>query len=231
MPVTPIRVVPEKGIEVPRDVRSRLEEAVTELKVKIQGLRTSLDHARRDLMPDVEIYHNAVRYALDQDIFREAKEFKVAETLTAQGIERAEQLKRGETPWTSATSLIVRGYRSEVDDSVQPYGLVVPDSYDPAANRRHRLDIWHHGRNLNGTELRFLNDRQTQSGHFTPNDAIVLHTFGRYSSDLDDTGKSLSERIASGSHHRRGGLVLDSDPLERSVDRPPREKRRGLDPH
>lgn len=186
----PIRIVPEKGIEVPAKVRDTIEAATIGLERKIDELRATLDEEHLQALPDVEIYGNAVRYAIDQDIFREEKEFGVAETLIAQGIQRAEQLERGETPWTTATGLIVRGYRSKVDGSVQPYGLVVPDSFDPKAEHRHRLDIWHHGRSLNGSELRFLNDRQTNPGHFTPQDAIVLHTFGRFSNAMKYAGET-----------------------------------------
>ena len=183
----PTRIVPEEGIDIPANVRERLQAQVTGLESKIDKLCRS--SASERLLPDVEIYRNAVRYALHQNIFREQSEFQVAETLVAQGIERANQLEQGKTPWTTTTGLVVRGYRSQIDDSVQPYGLVVPESFDPSANRRHRLDIWHHGRALNGTELRFLNDRQTQPGQFTPKDTIVLHTFGRFSNAMKYAGE------------------------------------------
>lgn len=183
----PTRIVPEEGIDIPANVRERLQAQVTGLESKIDELRSS--NASERLLPDVEIYRNAVRYALHQNIFREQSEFQVAETLVAQGIERANQLEQGKTPWATATGLVVRGYRSRIDDSVQPYGLVVPDSFEPTSDRRHRLDIWHHGRALNGTELRFLNDRQTQPGQFTPKDTIVLHTFGRFSNAMKYAGE------------------------------------------
>ena len=41
-------------------------------------------------------------------------------------MERASQLRDGKAPWTTATGLVVRGYVSKIDGSVQPYGLVVP---------------------------------------------------------------------------------------------------------
>ena len=82
-----------------------------------------------ELLPDVQIYHNAVRYALKHNEFFNAREVPVAKKLLQQGMERAKQLREGKAPWNTATGLVVRGYVSKIDGSVQPYGLVVPASY------------------------------------------------------------------------------------------------------
>jgi predicted peptidase len=63
---------------------------------------------------------------------------------------------------------------------VQPYGLVVPPSYQMNSPYEHRLDIWCHGRGETLTELAFLNARQSSPGEFTPKNAFVLHLYGRY---------------------------------------------------
>ena len=42
-------------------------------------------------------------------------------------------LRDGHAPWTTETGLVVRGYVSKIDGSVQPYGLVVPASYRPGS--------------------------------------------------------------------------------------------------
>ncbi len=75
----------------------------------------------------------------------------------------------------------MRGYVSKLDDSVQPYGLIVPASYRPGTATPHRLDIWFHGRNETVTELAFIDGRQKSPGQFAPPHAFVLHPFGRYS--------------------------------------------------
>src|SRR5205823_14551777 len=93
-----------------------------------------------ELLPDVQIYHNAVRYALKYNEFYSDKEFVVARNLLRQGLERATALRDGKAPWTTATGLIVRGYLSPIDDSAPPYGLVVPASYRPDTPYQHRLD-------------------------------------------------------------------------------------------
>ncbi|HVK04403.1 MAG TPA: prolyl oligopeptidase family serine peptidase, partial [Armatimonadaceae bacterium] len=124
------------------------------------------------------------RYALAYDEFYEPKELETAKALLAQGAERARALRAGDAPWTKATGLVVLGYVSKIDGSVQPYGLVVPETWTDGAGmakpRRHRLDFFCHGRGEKLTELSFIDQRQKSPGEFTPPDAFVLHPYGRY---------------------------------------------------
>jgi pimeloyl-ACP methyl ester carboxylesterase len=174
--------MPPVGIEVPPAIKAELEKGVSDLSWQIENLKGSLKSKPEllELLPDVQIYCNAVRYALEDNIFYRTNDFAVARKLLEEGIERARSLGNGQTPWTSATGLVVRGYLSKLDGSVQPYGLVVPPSYKAAENRKWRLDLWFHGRNNNGSELSFLADREKNPGEFTPEDTIVLHPYGRY---------------------------------------------------
>ena len=100
--------------------------------------------------------------------------------LLKEGRERAEQLLAGKAPWDSATGLVVRGYVSRIDGSVQPYGVIVPESYRADAMPRHPLDIWFHGRGETLSEVNFLDEHRHSRGEFTPPDTIVLHPYGRY---------------------------------------------------
>jgi pimeloyl-ACP methyl ester carboxylesterase len=177
-----VRPVPPPGVAVPADVRADLQAGCDALGREIADLSTALKARPRllELLPDVQIYHNAVRYALAYNEFYGDKEFAVARGLLKQGAERAAALRDGTAPWATATGLVVRGYRSRIDGSVQPYGLVVPASYRPDTPHRHRLDFWFHGRDERLTELRFLDARQRSAGDFTPPNAFVLHLYGRY---------------------------------------------------
>jgi pimeloyl-ACP methyl ester carboxylesterase len=180
--VDKVRPVPPPGVSVPAADRQALQDGVDALGKEIASLRTALAEkpALLELLPDVEIYFNAVRYALANNEFYDVKELAVARDQLAKGTERARLLRDGKAPWISATGLIVRGYRSEIDGSVQPYGLVVPASYRPDSPYRHRLDVWCHGRGEKLTELNFLKDRERSFGEFTPPHAFVLHLYGRY---------------------------------------------------
>jgi pimeloyl-ACP methyl ester carboxylesterase len=177
-----VQRVPPAGKAVPDDVRKELQAGTDELARSIDDLRTALKAkpALLDLLPDVQVYHKAVDWALRYDEFFDAREFATARRILQQGQERARQLRDGQTPWTTATGLVIRGYVSRIDGSVQPYGLVVPDTYRPPTAHKFRLDLWWHGRDERLTELKFVNDRQTNRGQFSPPNAFVLHPYGRY---------------------------------------------------
>ena len=172
-----VRRVPPPGIKIPDADRAELQASVDALAKEIADLHNS---TRADLLPDVQIFHKAVRDALKYDEIYDLKEIAVAKRLLKLGVERAASLKKGKAPWTTATGLVVRGYKSKIDDSIQPYGLVVPASFDPTAARQHRLDFSCHGRGEKLTELSFINGRLGSPGEFTPPNAFVLHLYGRY---------------------------------------------------
>lgn len=172
---------PPEGIPIPSEIKNDLESGVSSLGHEIDDLNKSLQSQPTlpDLLPDVQIYYNAVRYALDDNIFYSTNEFSAARKLLDEGHARVRSLRDGQAPWNSATGLIVRGYKSKVDGSIQPYGLVVPPTFSPSANHQHRLDFWYHGRNVKLSELSFITDREHNRGEFTPPDTFVLHPYGR----------------------------------------------------
>lgn len=178
-----VRPVPPPGMALSPDERKELLEAMESLGNEIHALRGDLktSPALLALLPDVQIFYHAVRYALTyNEIFNLTNEVPAARALLKQGLERAAQLRQGHAVWNSATGLVVRGYVSKIDGSVQPYGLVVPASFQPTGPHRHRLDVWFHGRDEKLSELNFLTQRQMAPGEFIPSDAFVLHTYGRY---------------------------------------------------
>ncbi|MBI3466134.1 MAG: prolyl oligopeptidase family serine peptidase, partial [Planctomycetes bacterium] len=184
-----VRRIPKLGIEVPADVRQALSDESGKLEQEIARLREREDASTRSLLPDVEIYAKAVRDALVYQEFFEPREINTARELLAEGQKRAEQLLAGEPLWPNQRGLVVRGYVSRIDGSVQPYGLVVPESYRPGGNDRFRLDIWFHGRGETLSEANFISQRRRQPGQFTPPGTIVLHPYGRYSNAFKFAGE------------------------------------------
>lgn len=193
-----VRRIPKLGVEVPTDKRAALDSGLKELRGKIDDLRKRNNTKTNELLPDVEIFHKAVNDALVYQEFFDPKEIDYAPQLLRMGSERAEALAKGESPWTTQTGLVVRGYVSKIDGSVQPYGLVVPDSYSPKSGIKHRCDIWLHGRGETLSELNFLRDRLTNPGTITPPDVIVLHPYGRYCNAFKFAGEiDVLEGLAS----------------------------------
>ncbi len=176
-----VRRVPRLGIEVPAAERAELKAGIEALAKSITRLQSSKDPKIRRLLPDVQIFYRAVHDALKYREFFAAREIKSAFKLLKEGFVRAKQLERGKAPWTIQTGLVVRGYVSKIDGSVQPYGLVIPKSYDSNDHDGYRLDLWFHGRGETLSEVNFLTQRQSRVGTFAPPNAIVLHPYGRYS--------------------------------------------------
>jgi len=174
-----VRPIPPPGVEVPEADAKALTQGLSELRaaidaaVKAQAKNPKL----ADLLPDVEIFYKAVDWALKYKEVHKLTEVKAAQEALAEGKLRAAQLKDGKSPWTTQKGLVVRGYRSKIDGSVQPYGMVIPESYSGAATR---LDVWCHGRGETLSELGFIDQRRKQTGNVAPANAMVIHPYGRY---------------------------------------------------
>ncbi|MEM7699222.1 MAG: alpha/beta hydrolase-fold protein, partial [Verrucomicrobiota bacterium] len=94
-----------------------------------------------------------------------------------------ELVEEGTSSWVEKQGLLVRGYRSEIDRSYQPFGLEIPESLD--LTKPVPLLVWLHGRGDKITDLHFLERCATKSQAFggfvsEQEDAIILHPFGRH---------------------------------------------------
>lgn len=203
---TSVRPIPPPGIEVSDADRQRLQTGLEALAGVIEQIRTAPATPLSGLLPDVEIFHRAVAQALENGEFYAPGDVKAADRLIAEGLSRGQALLQGQAPWTTQTGLVVRGYRSRLDDTVQPYGLVIPASYDFTGWRRHRCDLWFHGRGEKTVELQFLQQRMSQVGQIAPEDTLVLHPFGRYSNAFKFAGEvDVLEALA----HARKSYRID----------------------
>jgi pimeloyl-ACP methyl ester carboxylesterase len=172
-----VRPIPPPGIEVPAADGAEIEAGLKELAAKIEQLRKSKELAE---LPNVEIFYKSADWALRYNEIFDAKQIATAKDHVKQGLERAAALEKGQTPWNSATGLVVRGYRSAIDNSVQPYGLVIPSDFKPDDGKKRPLHFWCHGRSEKLSELAFIAERQKSPGEFVPEGAIVCHLYGRY---------------------------------------------------
>lgn len=184
---------PDMGLDTPDAVKLTLGPKVKALGDEIERLKKDLQAkpAMLELLPDVQIYFNAAYYALAHDLFYSTNDFKVAEAMVNYGNYRASQLRAGNPGWIHSTGLVVRGYVSRIDGSVQPYGLEVPQTYSPKnQGKKHRLDFWFHGRDSKLSELKFINERQTRYGQFKLEDGFVLQPYGRHNNGSRFAGET-----------------------------------------
>jgi hypothetical protein len=110
---------PPPGVAVAEADRASLPRAIAALGKEIEVLRAELGAKRAffALLPDVQIFHNAVRYALEYNEFFDAKQIPIAKNLLALGMQRAKELREGNPSWINATGQVVRGYVSKIDNS------------------------------------------------------------------------------------------------------------------
>ncbi len=151
--------------------RERIDAKLAQLTRDIEELRAKhVDDAR---IADIEIYEKAAKWALrfEEEFFTQAY---VPNTLQAldHGLARAADASFS---WESKKGRIVRGYRSKIDGSVQPYGLIIPASYD--GSKPVRLDLVLHGRATQLTEVSFIAAHESDKA--VAQDYITLEVYGR----------------------------------------------------
>ena len=189
--------LPPSGIEIEAaDLRK--------LQGRIKTIRSAYDHAAEKATldgeawkPHVEALVRAVDLAIEHNGFFKAKEVEKANQLLDEAERRIKTISRSKNTlqWLGLSpkpsdkpQLLVGGFRSTIDDSVQPFGMVIPADFD--ASRPHRLDLWLHGRGDTKTELVFLNERQNRIGDYAPKNTVVLHPFGRHCNAFKFAGET-----------------------------------------
>lgn len=157
----------------------QIEGKVNELEALLKSLSTK-DAA---LVADVEVYAKAGRFLLEfPQTFFTQDGINQSITVLDQGLERARQLQKGQSPWAMGKGRNIHAYRSALDGSVQPYGVTIPESYD--GTRPTRLYVWLHGRDQALTESNFIYKFPNASKSLTYSTAdlgqITLDCYGRW---------------------------------------------------
>jgi pimeloyl-ACP methyl ester carboxylesterase len=166
------RRLPPKGIAVDAAAIAQLEKDLATQKARLAKVMA------HPLAADAEVFLKAVELALKYGEFYKKGDEKKAAGQIKLAADRIDALAAGKAPWTTQMNNVVRGYRSTIDGSVQPYGLVVPEKLD--VSRPVPLYIWLHGRGDTATDLHFIESRMgTKPGQIVTEKGLVLHPFGR----------------------------------------------------
>lgn len=167
---------PKLAKDLPAAEQAEVQKAAAQLGTEIEALQRELAGKPEllRLLPDVQIYHNALRYPL---AYNEPLDIAKARKAFTDGMARAKELRAGKPEWIHKDG--PRGYVSKIDDSVQPYYLLMPTDFAPSAKEKHRLDLFAHGRDEKLTELNFISGKvgnapATGSGKF------VALLYGRF---------------------------------------------------
>ena len=180
------------------DQRTQIDAKLADLTKRIDGLVAKKTDPQ--LLADITIYQKAAQF-----ILRYPEEFSSADyapntiSVLDAGIARAKELEGGASSWTTSKGNVVRGYVSRVDGSVQPYGLTIPASYDPA--KPIRLDVWLHGTSVPLNEVRFITQQSKAHADTNapdPQDYIQMEPLGRMNQSYRYSGETdVFEAIAS----------------------------------
>ncbi|MCM8532986.1 MAG: prolyl oligopeptidase family serine peptidase [Lentisphaeraceae bacterium] len=166
------RRIPPKGKVLKPEETQKLKEGLKELK-------TLLDSISHPLKADAEVFYKAVEFAVKHDEFYWKKgNYWGADYNLKEGLKRAKLLQEGKTPWLSQKGMIVRGYYSPVDGSVQPAVLEIPDELE--LGKQNQLWVWLHGRGEKETDNSFIHKARSGKRKLpTVKHGIVLHPLGR----------------------------------------------------
>ena len=178
-----VRVLPAPATQpIPPADKATIEKGLADLTAAIDAIQkqSAGDSKRLALLPDIQIYQNALRYPLT---YNEPIDIKQAKAAIAEGLARAAELKEGKHSWTDRSG--PRGYVSEIDASVQPYILRMPAAYKPGQSEPLPLALSCHGRNEKLTELSFISSKvgEGNAGNSTvgdPETKFVAYLYGRF---------------------------------------------------
>ena len=210
-----VRPIPPVGIELDDVTRQRLLGAADSLARDVAAFPAASDADRAEVL----VFTRAIRLAVEDRFLYEQKEIGHAENLLDHGRRRLEALTQGrggarlvdDTRGPAGRPrLAVGGFRSRIDGSIQPYGLVMPADLDLSDKTPRRLDVWLHGRGEKVGEVQFLYQRLHDAGSIAPANTIVLHPYGRYCNAFKFAGEvDVLEAIA----HVKTLLPIDDNQI------------------
>lgn len=152
------------------DKTEELRKAVAALKAK---------KVPDDVLIEVEIYLKAAENIVRFEEWLAAASIKWTLATLEQGLARAKQAEGGKAVWRDAPGKwVVRAYLAEdLDNSIQPYAVLLPHDYGKDPKKKWRLDIVLHGRDGSLTEAKFIGTHQGNAPKDL--DHVILEVYGR----------------------------------------------------
>jgi pimeloyl-ACP methyl ester carboxylesterase len=169
------------GITAPD--RQCLERDLKSLRAKLTSLRSSsTSDLALDRFADVDLFHKGIVWALRYETNVTTNDVALLQHAAARGLQRADLLLDHQQPWARRKGKTLRAYVSGVDGSTQPYGVIVPSSYD--GSKPMRLDVVLHGSSkpVGLSELRFgarFDEGDGNAESALDTQFIELHPLGR----------------------------------------------------
>lgn len=198
---------------------------------KTEQLRKAVAALKEKKVPDgvlieVEIYLKAAENIVRFAEWYSASSGKWALTTLDQGLARAKEVadangkwrrgKLGDAFWQNTTGRwVIRAYRSGIDDSIQPYAVILPADYGKNPDKKWPLQVVLHGRDSSLTEAKFIASHDGSKPG--PNlDYILLEVYGRGNNAYRWAGETdVFEAIGAAAYRRDwtqfGTSIIDSN--------------------
>lgn len=148
------------GALAPTD-RQEMDAELRRLEGQLAGLRSQPAPAgvagADDRFADAALYLKGVTWALRYETdAATADDVQLLKKSLRRADERLTALQAGDAPWLAKKGRVLRGFFSAIDNSVQSYGVIVPEGYD--GSKPMRLDVILHGSSkpVGMSELRIL---------------------------------------------------------------------------
>ena len=168
----------------------QIQEKTEELRKAVAALKEKkiADH----VLVEVAIYLKAAENIVRFEEWLHANSVRWVLQTLEQGLERAKLAESGKAAWRDAPGKwIVRAYRSRIDDSIQPYAVLLPHDFGKDPNKKWRLDIVLHGRDSSLTEAKFIATHgKTAKEAPKDRDYIQLEPYGRGNNGYRWAGES-----------------------------------------
>ena len=151
------------------EVVTELTDGLRKLQAQVAELQKNPALQSRDgraRFADVAVFAKAVEWMLRHNEFPKKDYVKQARRAIELGIQRARDLAANDLAandlansapsWETRVGTTIRGYFSNVDGSVQPYALTLPEGVNPRSGSRWPLHVKLHGRANDMNEVNFI---------------------------------------------------------------------------
>jgi dienelactone hydrolase len=162
-------------------------ETLRSITARTEELRQAIAALKKKKIPDdvlieVEIYLKAAENIVRFEEWLHANSVRWVQQTLDEGLARAKQAENGHAVWRNAPGQwVVRAYRADrLDNSIQPYAVLLPPDYGQNPDKKWRVDIVLHGRDASLTEAKFLATHgPAVKGASREQDFIQLEPYGR----------------------------------------------------
>src|SRR6266545_169297 len=131
------------------------------------------------LLADLEVFHRAAVMIVKHNEFFQPTYGKWTVEVLERGLKRTKQTADRDLSWIKDVGkTTIRGYRSRLDGSVQPYAVTYPAGYGKEG-KKWRVDVVLHGRDSNLTEVRFVHAHSGDKPAPAEQEFIRIDIYGR----------------------------------------------------